>query len=191
MAKLPLDVQQAIEKQAPRALRLDFDKQFKQKFEALKREMIAEFMAHPVTVELQNPDGPNVSGTLGGVNNLFGFIGFEKGYNPIAPILQLLEKIDYNISNEIKIGWKFNINFPTAKDIFLITPMPWATGRSWAKGIESGISGLGFLLSQSSSYSRSGVAIQASKKVRSAKFNNTAYISELINKYTTKFNKLQ
>ena len=34
------------------------------------------------------------------------------------------------------IGVEFNVSIPTAQDIFAITPLPWATGRSWAEGIE-------------------------------------------------------
>ena len=41
--------------------------------------MIKEFLQLPVTQELmQGPNAPNISGTLGGVTNLFAFIGFDK-----------------------------------------------------------------------------------------------------------------
>jgi hypothetical protein len=80
---------------------------------------------------------------------------------------------------------------PTSEDIFTVTPMPWASGRSWAQGIEKGISGLGYLLRRRSSQSRSGEAIQSSVKIRTGKFKNTQYISALINKYSKRFSQLK
>ena len=92
MARLPLDVQQALKRQLPRELKNKFKKEVDKKFKRIKNEMIKEFLQLPVTQELlQGPDGLNISGTLGGVTNLFAFIGFDKGDQPIAPILQLLE----------------------------------------------------------------------------------------------------
>ena len=71
--------------------------------------------------------------------------------------------------------------------------MPWATGRSWAKGIESGISGLGYYLKVSRDGSRSGLGIQSSKKVRAGgvRFKNTQYISALIKQYKKEFQNLK
>tara|TARA_Y100000004_G_scaffold192836_1_gene254111 strand:- start:828 stop:1415 length:588 start_codon:yes stop_codon:yes gene_type:complete len=195
MAKLPLDVQQALQRQAPRLLKNNFKKEVDKKFKKIKNEMIKEFLQLPVTQELlQGPDGSNISGTLGGVTNLFAFIGFDKGDQPIAPILQLLENTSIEYSKELRqiknIGISYNVNLPTSEQIFAITPMPWAVGRSWAKGIETGISGLGYLL-RKNSRGRSGAAIQSRVKVRGGRFKNTAYISAFINKYKKKFRDLK
>ena len=154
--------------------------------------MIEAFLSDPVTVEiLTGASGSNISGTLNGNSNLFAFIGFNSGDDPIEPILTLLRNTTYKDSGESKKGRKFSVIMPTSDDIFSVTPMPWATGRSWAKGIETGISGLGFLLNKSSSSSRSGVAIQAGSKVRSGKFNNRPYISALLKKYKKKFKEIR
>jgi hypothetical protein len=71
--------------------------------------------------------------------------------------------------------------------------MPWAPGRSWAKGIETGISGLGFYLRVQRDSSRSGLGVQTPKKIRKAgtKFRNTKYISEILKKYKKEFEALQ
>lgn len=193
MANLPIDVQQALKKQAPRILKKDFNKEFKKKFDEIKKQMLKEFLSHPVTVEISSgPNSANISGTLGGKSNLFAFIGFNAGDDPIKPILDILERINYQDTGPSKkgIGREFKINTPTTDEIFSVTPMPWATGRSWAKGIETGISGLGYLLNKSSGSSRSGVAIQADKKVRRGGFKNQPYISSLIKKYEKKFKEL-
>ena len=121
----------------------------------------------------------------------FAFIGFEDGDDPIAPILNVFQSIEITFGGYIPMGSKFNINMPVSQDIFAATPMPWASGRSWAQGIEKGISGLGYLLKRSSSKSRSGQAIQSGVKVRSGSFKNTPYISALINKYSKKFSQLK
>lgn len=194
MPKLPLDVQQALQRQAPKQLRRGFEKDIKNKFKNIKDELIKEFLSDPVTIEiLQGPSGANISGTLGGVSNLFAFIGFDSGDQPISPILQALENIQLTYSKEIRkrgIGVEFNVSIPTAQDIFAITPLPWATGRSWAEGIERGLSGLGYLLRKDGG--RSGAAVQSRvNKVRGGRFQNRPYISALIKKYRKRFEELK
>ena len=120
MAKLPLDVQQALQRQAPKELRRDFEKEIKDKFKKIKNELIKEFLSDPVTIEiLQGASGSNISGTLGGVSNLFAFIGFDSGEQPISPILQSLENIQITYNKEIRkrgIGVEFDVSMPTAQD---------------------------------------------------------------------------
>ena len=194
MAKLPLDVQQALQRQAPKQLRRDFEREIRDKFKNIKNELIKEFLSDPVTIEiLQGASGSNISGPLGGVSNLFAFIGFDSGEQPISPILQSLENIQLTYKQEIRkrgIGVEFEVSLPTAQDIFAITPLPWATGRSWAEGIEQGLSGLGYLLRKDGG--RSGAAVQSRvNKVRGGRFQNRPYISALIRKYRKKFEELK
>jgi len=194
MAALPLDVQQALKRQAPKALKAPFKKEVDKRFKRIKKEMIKEFLSLPVTQELmQGADGVNISGTLNGVTNLFAFIGFDRGEQPILPIMRVLENTNIQFHKNIKnpkIGNSYNIYLPTPQEIFEITPMPWATGRSWAQGIERGISGLGFLL-RKNNRGRSGAAIQSRVKVRGGRFSNTAYISAFIKKYKKRFEELK
>ena len=134
-----------------------------------------------------------ISGTLGGISNLFAFIGFNSGEQPISPILNMLEGTQIIYKQEIKqrgIGVEFEVSLPTAEDIFMVTPLPWASGRSWAEGIERGLSGLGYLLRKSEG--RSGAAIQSRvKRVRSGRFQNRPYISSLIKRYRKRFENLK
>lgn len=194
MAKLPIDVQNALKRQAPKVLRRDFEKNINKKFKDLKNEMIKEFLTDPVTIELLEGAGAsNISGTLGGISNLFAFIGFNSGEQPISPILNMLEGTQIIYKQEVKqrgIGVEFEVSLPTAEDIFMVTPLPWASGRSWAEGIERGLSGLGYLLRKSDG--RSGAAIQSRvKKVRSGRFQNRPYISSLIKRYRKRFENLK
>ena len=101
MAKLPLDVQAAIRAQVPKLVKKKFRKSIDDKFKDVKKDMINEFMSHPVTQELlQGPDGVNISGTLNGVTNLYAFIGFDDGDSPVQPILDILE----DIQRKLKLG---------------------------------------------------------------------------------------
>ena len=195
MAILEPDVISALKRQVPKLTRKDLDKAARKKFKEIKREMIKEFLGNPITQEIMGgPSAPNVSGTLGGVSNLFAFIGFNAGDDPIAPILALLEGITFQYDSEIKrsvrgFGVNFKVNLPVAEDIFAITPLPWATGRSWAEGIERGLSGLGYLLKKNKG--RSGAAVQTRVKVRGGGFQNVPYISALLLKYRKRFKELK
>ncbi len=195
MPKLPIDVQQAIKRQAPRLLKKDFKRITGQRFRKIKQRMIAEFLENPITMEIMGgPSSPNLSGSLDGVTNLFAFIGFDQGEDPIAPILARLEETHIQFSKLItasssKMGMEFKITLPTAEEIFAITPLPWASGRSWAQGIERGLSGLGYLLRKNEG--RSGAAIQSRVKVRGGRFKNRPYISAFLRKYQIKFEDLK
>ena len=190
---LPPDVTAALRKQAPKAMRRGMEREVKKQFNKIKEEMVKEFLTNAITQEIMaGPDASNISGTLSGVSNLFAFIGFDRGEQPTAPILALFEKMTVKFDREIKkpkIGNRFKVDLPTADDIFAVTPLPWATGRSWAQGIERGISGIGYLLRKNKG--RSGAAIQSRVKVRAGKFQNTPYISALISKYKKKFEELK
>jgi hypothetical protein len=85
----------------------------------------------------------------------------------------------------------FKAFYPSKEELFAATPLPWASGRSWLKGIESGISGLGrYLKTENLDSSRSGGGIQSKSKFQSGRFTNTKYISEILNNFIEKINKL-
>ena len=180
-------------RQSPKIARVQVQKQGKAAFQKIKNRMIAEFLNHPVTIELkQGIDASNISGRLGGATNLFSFIGFNSDSDPTKDIENVLQTARFEYAKARLKTIEFSIYIPDPKDVFDATPMPWAPGRSWAKGIESGISGLGYYLKVTRDNSRSGLGIQSSKKVRGgAKFKNTKYISALLKKYRKEFENLQ
>ena len=194
MRRLPADVQQALKRQAPRLLKNNFKRTLEKDFRKLKQRMISDFLNDPITMEIMaGPNSPNISGSLDGVSNLFAFIGFEQGDDPISPILALLEetRLDFTKFNTTgrRVGMDVRVTLPTAEQIFSVTPLPWATGRSWAQGIERGLSGLGFLLKKNKG--RSGAAIQSRVKVRGGRFKNRPYISAFLRKYQKRFEDLK
>ena len=181
-----------INSQLAQSSRVDVEKAFRKVFQTKKNQMIAEFMNHPVTLEIQGGiESKNISGTLSNITNLYSFIGFEDGDKPIEPILRQLESTNFSLVRAAGTKVEYRVNLPKAKDIFDVTPMPWASGRSWAKGIETGISGLGYYLKKENN-SRSGLGVQStSRRVRNnAKFAKTQYISAFIKRYEKEFAKL-
>ena len=183
---------QSLKNQLPKLVQSQARNIVRRAFEKLKTKMIAEFQGHPVTREIRGGiNAQNISNTLGGITNLYSFIGFDSNSDPIEPIEDLLLRTDVRFVKINKQMIEFEVTLPEAQEIFAATPLPWAPGRSWAKGIESGLSGLGYYLKKSSSNSRSGLGIQTSQKVRKGvKFNNTKYISSFLKKYQKEFENI-
>jgi len=194
MRYINLEIRMNLAGKATAANQAKIRKIIRREFQKRKTKMVAEFLSHPVTMEINGGiNADNISGTLSGIANLYSFIGFYAGTDPIDPILDVIQrdtqikyiKIRKNITS-------FSINLPDPEDIFEVTPMPWATGRSWAKGIESGISGLGWYLRKDSKSSRSGFGLQS--KGRSPdrpglKFKNTKYISNFLREQRNEFQR--
>ena len=195
MARLSLQVREALKRQVPKVAKKDLNREVRKAFKRTKNQMMKEFLQLPITQELMaGPEASNISGTLRGVTNLFAFIGFDAGEKPVDMIIQALENTNIQFRKELKkgekLGAEYSINLPTPEQIFAMTPMPWALGRSWARGIESGISGLGFLL-RKNNRGRSGRAIQSRVKVRGGAFKPTPYITAFLQKYKKKFECLE
>lgn len=189
---LPSNSKDYLTRSAAIALKREVFSLLEDRFEEVKKEMVEEFLNHPVTKEIML--GPNVkdnpSGLLGGYGGLFSFIGFVNGDDPITPIIEMLKSSSLEIGRPTIDGMEYKVKMPSAAEIFKATPMPWASGRSWAKGIESGISGLGYYLNTHSEASLSKEGLQISVKLRGGSFKKTKYISDLINRYSKRFQKL-
>lgn len=191
---LDLKIISSLEKQTPKILRNEIQKRGRVAFQRIKNQMIADFLNHPVTIEIKQGAGAqNISGTLGGATSLYSFIGFDESLgDPTQQIENILQETNFEFATIKGKSIEFSIYIPDPKDVFDATPMPWASGRSWAKGIETGISGLGYYLKVERNNSRSGLGIQSPRKVRKkgVKFKNVQYISALLNKYRKEFQNL-
>jgi len=144
-----------------------------------KNELINLFENHPVTKEIQSgPNGINSSGTLSGRGgNLFSFIGFYSGDDPIGKIRALFNKGTKAKARSLGRG-KYSVSIdgiPSKESIIEASPMPWASGLSWAEGIEEGIIGLGSYLPLQEK-GRSSGGIQIKGKSQAGNFQTTKYI---------------
>lgn len=169
------------------------------KFNAVKPLLIGEFQNHPVTQELENgPESENLSNTLP-EGNLFSFIGFTKGENPLSKLYDLIFgiKLNKNLKTKTiinnKVIYSFKIETPTEKQIEDATPMPnrWSSG-SWAKKIEENISGLEYYLygfGRKFRTSFSGTGLQIKNKLRPNQFKGVKYLSEIFNNFRQNINK--
>ena len=186
---------QNVQKQIVRenSFKQEAKKAIKKEFEDIHKQFLDNFDSHPVTQEIEGGlFATNISKTLGGLGNLFTYIGFDSGSDPIKPLRQLLKT--YEIQYHSRKNYLYvKVEVPTKAEVFAVTPMPWATGRSWARGIEMGISGLGQYLVKSNRMgrSRSGYAIETQARVRGGRFSNRSYISSLLKDYYKNIKKLE
>lgn len=169
------------------------EKTVEDKVEDSKKDMLKDFNEHPVSKEIKaGPLASNSSSTLGGYGNLFSFIGFEAGADPIEEVnKQLSQPTRVKAKSSIFRNGRFKVqtNIPTQESLEQSGKIPWSTGLSWLQGIENGISGLGrFLFKRSgSSSSRSKTGIQTNvEKGRS--FKPTNYLSKI---YKDFFNRIE
>lgn len=177
------------------ALRKVLEIRIRPLFNQIRQEMLEELNEHPITQEIEmGPKFGYQSRFLSGYGDLYSFIGFDRNDDPIKPIRELFRGLRLFSVTSKGFEHVYEIrNFPTAKDVFDVTPMPWRSGQSsWARGIESGISGLGRYLNIETEYnppslrSTAGVQVDTKQTFR-APFQPTQYISAIINKYRAKF----
>jgi len=183
-------------KSSPKALKKT-RKIVEKKFEKEKNILLKNFELHPVTQEmLGGPDAQNISDTLIGYGNLFSFIGFSEGADPVSPVKKLLRTMNkissIRRSSNNRAEFKIKVNIVNIEDFRKVAPLPWEPGRSWVEGIERGISGFGYYLNAvRESSSRSGKGIQIDKKVRVMAFKNVKYMSEIVRNFTKRLRKLK
>ena len=166
----------------------------KNKAERAHKEMMEEFDSHPVTKEIiAGPDAVNLSGALGGYGNLFTFIGFHKGTRPTALLRDYLKGTGM-IFRQPRVlehlgatEFRFKIDTPKRSVVEDLTPSPWE-GRSWTRGVERGISGLGhYMYTQNENVaSRSGAGIQKQNKIRTLAFRPIKYMPSIIDSFYKK-----
>ncbi len=165
-----------------KAVNQEFDRTAEKFFQRAKQKMLRAFDAHVVTQELESTSG---SGLLPR-GTLFGFLGFEKGDNPIEPLRALLEKSIILRPGKAKKNTatkSYAVVIPSVNELYAATPLPWAPGRSWVKAVEFGISGLGNYMAIESDRSRSGEGIQVKSANLGGKFKNTSYISSILKNF--------
>lgn len=149
-----------------------------------KQILLNDFDSHKITKEID--DGPstnNSSGLLPGLQrggNLFSFIGFEQGSDPLAIIRKILSTriaignnrrllfTRFARKNTIEIG--VEIQYPSLDELYEATPYPdeYRDG-SWLEGISKGLTGLqSYIYDDDGNFeeygSRSSTGLQAKTK---------------------------
>lgn len=155
------------------------------------RELIKEFLTHSITAEIkmasQNPAATNSSGVLGGYGNLFAFLGFVQGDDPVGDVADFLAN---SIRARVTRGHKgmmqldVIIAIPTRQEIDKFTELPWVN-KGWVTAIEKGISGLGAFIFDEDGFeaSRSETGLQLKKSFRyPTALSPQSYLSDIIEK---------
>lgn len=158
-----------------------------------KNILIEEFKNHPVTEEITaGYDAKNTSGLLGGYGNLFSFIGFSKGTDPISPILDLLKNLikTKNFKRLSGSNYQFTYQYPTQKEIASSSRSPYLSGKSWIDGIENGFGNFAYYIYNTFiKNSRSSTGLQIKNKLRATDQRTTPYLSEMIDKFKNNVSK--
>lgn len=164
----------------------------KEQFEDRKTQLIENFDSHPITQEISNPNSANISNTLGGYGNLYGFLGFEED-DPTLPVKEILsEKTKVNAVSIRKEEVTLKFTVPDLEDFDSVAALEWDT-KNWVKGMEKGISGFQNFMAKAAG--RSGKGIQIKGKVKpftggANRFQNTKYMTDLINKFKSSLNNI-
>jgi len=168
-------------------------------FETKKQQFIEDFNNHPVSQEIKlEENGGNLAGTLdSGDDNLWGFIGFQEGENPIQEVSEAIEANTHldehgvpKIRQGTQLEFTFKVTAPSLQDLEPLTPFNWG-GGSWLAGIEKGISGLSYYIAKLG-FGRSGGGIQAKNRYRKSApgFKTTNYYSSLVNEFLASLSKI-
>ena len=161
------------------ALSRKVEKDLKTRFSIAKEELIEDFNSHSVTREIEaGVNASNLSGTLSR-GNLFSFLGFEENSLPVEDLRSVLDK-GSKLKRVGKTSWVVEV--PDSTEISSTTPLPWSA-KSWALGIERGISGFDKFIFGKSDNSRSGGGIQSKNSVRSGEFRPIRYISAILERF--------
>jgi len=159
------------------------DELAERKFREAKTKLMEEFNKHPVTAEIEGgKDAGNISGTLAGYGNLFTFIGFPMGSNPVNSVrvyLQTRVALRKKTNTKDALRKDYSINLPEIQS-FNFAKMPWESG-SWVTGIETGISGFSYYMNKADEASRSGKGIQIDGKLRALNASKAIpYMSKIL-----------
>ena len=151
------------------------------KVQVEKSRLIDAFDNHEVTKEIAaGPKASNTSGTLGGYGNLFSFIGFDAGSDPITPVKEVLNEIE---AKNIKLNgdqYSVSVKYPSQNEISKVTPLPFENGKSWAIGVEKGISGFTQYIYTKFLDGKSKEGLQSDKRSNSGSFKKQDYLNSLL-----------
>lgn len=160
-----------------------------EKFERAKAHLLNDIENHPVSKEISSGQSVTSSKFLSGPGNLFSFLGFNEGSDPVGELIDLLDEIII-FEPSTKILDRKNLSFSAISRTYLpvdsdlqILSLAWEPGISWVSAIEKGVSNLGYYLFVNSSASRSGKGIQVGHITRQTTFSPAPYLTPLFEKF--------
>lgn len=164
-------------------------------FKVIRDNMLNDFETHSVTRELSG--GPSASNATNSLpeGNLFGFIGFDSGADPVSGIRKLLSSTEIYIKRR-RMGqfgfiWTYLITSPSLKDLYSVTPLPWANGASWLRELEGrGIPNLGQYMHKRIPSSRSGAGFQNSRRSAGGRLK-IPYVKQILMDFEKKLNSIE
>ena len=163
--------------------------------------LTSELYSHKVTQEIEaGSKAEHSSGTLGGIAsgaNLFTFIGFEEGSNPLRPVKTILQHSSFVAGVRPIASSTFktpavavSLVVPDLERIKEATPSPWEPGKSWLIGIEEGISGFGHYMYKKFERGISKFGLQSKHKIRNSSYRPVPYFIDMYNRYLTRLSSL-
>jgi len=172
-------------------------------------KMLKDFDSHKVTKEIEDGESTNNSSNLlYGYGNLFSFIGFNEGDDPIGLVRNILRNtklMNKSATNgspygKGKILFRYLVKIPSLQELYEKTEYPGETrSGSWLEGIESGLYGLrSYLYNDDGSFeeygSRSGTGLQAKAGqkvviIRKGEARSIKYITQILKDFARSLNK--
>ena len=119
-----------------------------EKADKAKKETLSKFNNHPVTQEIEaGASAPTYQEQSDPEGNLFSFIGFNAGSNPIEVLRQYMKSraayIKFKMVRGKRVNYVFRVDNLDKTVVHNLTPLPFEKGLSWVRGIEKGISNIG------------------------------------------------
>jgi hypothetical protein len=174
-------------------------KNAEKKYNIEKKKLIEKFQNHAVSKEIEGGvTASNISNTLGGRGNLFTYIGFQRGTQPISSVEKVLltsgEVKAKSAKSKVGRGGKkiqqtFRASIPDINLLRSASRMPFQGGRSWLFDVETGISGFNYYMYKRFSRGRSGMGVQSKTPVRTGSYKppSNGYIRKLLAQFIASF----
>lgn len=150
-----------------------------------RRRFMVNFDNHAVTKEIEigrNDPGVDVSGPTKGYGNLWGFLGFDVGTNPVADLRQyLVNSMHLNEGNFRNGMWTFRVMAPSDQEVYAETVIS-RYGKSWVETVEDGTTDLSYFLSRRGAGESEG-GIQADWVIEERSLEKRPYVSDLMDNF--------
>lgn len=186
----------AVAKQAERVLIKKVRPLIELDYESKREQFMEAFNSDPVTQEIE--EGPSAFSRVGPLatagGNLFSFLGFEAGKQPVGALREYLERsielgrTRAGVVKGSKVIFSTPVKFPTVAEVDSFVAANPETRLDWDRRpftsvLANGVPGLpNFIFNEEKGFptSRSGPAIQSKGKVRNGSLGRIPYMGPLL-----------